>query len=109
VSPGFTLIDTGDLNGDGMIDVILYDPTNGYAATGLSTGTGFNFTAWNGYYSPEFTSVKLGYYTGHTTADLTLYNAHTATGYFGTGTGTGAFNFQSLFWSPGYDTVSPKT
>jgi hypothetical protein len=30
-----------------------------------------------------------------------------AVGYFGTGTGSGAFNTQSLFWSPNYNWVVP--
>ena len=37
-----------------------------------------------------------------------LYNKNTAAAYFGTGTGTGAFNFQSLFWSPNYDSVQAE-
>lgn len=37
-----------------------------------------------------------------------MYNKNNAAAYFGTGTGTGNFTFQSLFWSPGYDYVEPQ-
>ncbi len=37
-----TYVDTLDLNGDGRADVIIYNPTNGAAYTGLSTGNPAN-------------------------------------------------------------------
>jgi hypothetical protein len=40
--------------------------------------------------------------------DVTVYNKNNGAAYFGTGTGTGSFNFQSLFWSPAYDTIEPE-
>jgi Pterin binding enzyme/FG-GAP-like repeat len=92
--------------GDGKADVILYNPTNGNAATGIGTGSGFTFTPF--IFSPGFTSVRLADCTGDGKADLTVYNKVNAAAYFGTGTGTGTFNFQSLFWSPGYDIVAPE-
>jgi hypothetical protein len=39
---------------------------------------------------------------------VTVYNAESAEAYSGTGTGAGDFNFQPLFWSPGYDWVEPR-
>ena len=39
---------------------------------------------------------------------VTLYNARYEITYFGTGDGEGNFTFQSLFWSPGYDSLVPE-
>jgi hypothetical protein len=47
-------------------------------------------------------------YTGDGYSDVTVYNKNNAAAYFGKGTGTGTFGFQSLFWSPGYDYVIPE-
>ena len=59
-------------------------------------------------FSPDFTSVRLADCTADGKADLIVYNKANAAAYFGTGTGSGAFNFQGLFWSPNYDVVEPQ-
>jgi hypothetical protein len=47
---GMSYVDALDLNGDGRADVIIYNPANGTAYTGLSTGNPANpFT-----YAPSF-------------------------------------------------------
>ena len=100
MSPGYNLADLGDLNGDGKMDLIVYNSANGNTATGISDGLGgLTFTPL--LFSPGFTSVRLADYTGDGKADITVYNKNTAAAYFGTGNGAGNFTFQSLFWSPG--------
>jgi hypothetical protein len=36
---GMQLVDVADINGDGKLDVIIYDTTNGASYTGLNTGS----------------------------------------------------------------------
>jgi len=57
--------------------------------------------------SPTSISVLNGASGSALLSTLTI-NDTTATAYFGTGTGAAAFNFQPLFWSPGYNNVVPE-
>jgi hypothetical protein len=103
---GDDFADTGDLNADGITDLLLYNSAFGSAATGISNGNSFVFTPL--FFSPGFTSVYLADYSGNSKADVTLYNKLMWIGYFGTGNGAGNFTFQPLFWGPGFDTVVPQ-
>ena len=40
--PGFSTVDALDLNGDGNIDVVIYNTSNAAAYTGISTGNPAN-------------------------------------------------------------------
>ena len=99
---------SGDLNGDGKADLILYNSSTGGAFTGIGNGSGGFSTITPLTLSSGFTSVRLADYSGNGLAGVTLYNNATTTAFFGTGTGTGTFNFQSLSWSAGYNNVVPE-
>ena len=40
--PGYDTVDALDLNGDGKIDIVIYNSTNGASYTGISSGNAAN-------------------------------------------------------------------
>ena len=61
MSPAYDLADIGDLNGDGKLDLIVYNSSNGNTATGISDGAG-GFTFMPLLFTSGFTSMRLADY-----------------------------------------------
>jgi hypothetical protein len=103
-SPRYTVVETGDINGDGKTDVLLFKP--GSLDIGLSDGKGgFTYTHYLVFQS-EITA-KLVDLNGDGKADLLMYDGD----YFiaGVSNGDGTFAFTTIYpfyGSPFYGTPS---
>ncbi len=104
---GYDEIALGDIKGDGKTDVALYDSASGLLYTGLSNGAGsFAFTEQTDAEAKGYTFVGFCNCTGNGKADLIVYNASPkAKKFIGLSSGDGAFRFQSLHWSSGYNNI----
>jgi hypothetical protein len=124
-TPGFDILRTGDFNGDGKADLILYNSHTGIAYIGFGNGDGktdvalYNSTTGTLYtgisngdgtfnyqyhlVSMEFTFVALADFEGTGKAGLLLYNSQNGLSFLGVGDGTGNFTFNPLSISPGYN------
>lgn len=101
---GFDRASTGDLNGDGMADVLLYNSTSGAMVSALSTGTNFTFSTQTR--SSGYSSVLLFDCNGDGKADVMLYDKlQHATTYLGMGRGDGTFAMTSMSMSGGNDNM----
>src|SRR5437660_2196986 len=61
-SPGYDIVETGDINGDGRTDFALYTSSTGTLYTGISNGDG-TFTYQYHLVSRGFTAVRLAPFT----------------------------------------------
>jgi hypothetical protein len=95
-------VETGDLNGDGKTDVVLYNSRTGTMYAGISKGDGtFTYVFINS--SPHFTYIRLADFTGDGNADLFFYRAGDGAKYLAVGDGTGVFTIIDAFSiDPGY-------
>jgi aryl-phospho-beta-D-glucosidase BglC (GH1 family) len=94
-----------DFNGDGKVDLFIYDPATGNAYTALSVGSG-GFTYIYTPATPGFDTIRYGDMNGDGKTDLIVYNSSTALGYTLLSNGTGTFTGVSLFWGPGFHRVA---
>jgi hypothetical protein len=104
--PHFTILRSGDFNGDGKADLILYDysGTNPYAYIGMGKGDGtFNFQSL--FWSVGYFNVETGDLDGDGKTDIVLYNNNVGTMYTGISNGNGTFTYKYTLVSPNYDTV----
>ena len=91
-SPGYDNVETGDLNGDGLTDVVLH-MTDGTMYTGISNGDG-TFQYFYRLVSPGYTNMLVSDFTGDGLADVFLYRRADGLAFLGASNGGGNFNFQ---------------
>jgi hypothetical protein len=94
-TPGFDTIRSGDFNGDGKADLVVYNSTNALAYIGFGNGNGdgtFNFQSL--FWSPLYNIVETGDINGDGKTDVALYNSTTGTLYTGISNGDGTFSYQ---------------
>jgi hypothetical protein len=102
---GFDTVRTGDFNGDGKADVILYNSSTGSASIGLGDGSGFYAAFQSLSWSPGYDVVETGDLNGDGLTDVVLYNNTTGTMYTGLSNGDGTFNYVYTFAGIGYTYV----
>jgi hypothetical protein len=94
LGPGFDQIATGDLNGDGLTDLVIYRSSDGTCYTAISNGDGtFHY---------QYTVVSIGYiktvvadFNGDGMADVFFLDPVGAEMGLGLSNGTGGFTFTS--------------
>ena len=93
-----------DFAGNGLSGALLYDPSMASPTPLSATATVHTSTSPISSLPPSTLSVPaISTATARPTSSCTTRRRPAA--YIGFGNGDGTFNFQSLFWSPGYDTV----
>jgi sugar lactone lactonase YvrE len=93
-SPGYDSVATGDLNGDGLTDVVLR-MNDGTAYTGLSNGNG-TFTYKYRLVSPGYTHMFVADFSGDGLADVFLYRNTDGLAHLGVSNGAGDFTFHAV-------------
>jgi len=91
-SAGFDILRTGDFNGDGKADLILYNSKTGEASMGLGNGDG-TFSFQSLFWSPGYDFVETGDLDGDGKTDVILYNSSTGTTYTGISQGNGTLTY----------------
>ena len=77
-TPGFNILRTGDFNGDGKADLIVYNSQTRSRYIGFGKGDGtFNFQSL--FWSPGYDTVVTGDINGDGKTDVALYNSTTGT------------------------------
>ena len=102
-SPGYDSVATGDLNGDGLTDVVLR-MNDGTAYTGLSNGNG-TFTYRYRLVSPGYTHMFVADFSGDGRADLLLYRNTDGLAHLGISDGSGDFTFVNVAIDAAFDHV----
>ena len=106
-SANYNFVVSGDLNGDGRTDVVLYNSSTGtmYACLANSSGQ-FPPCTYN-YVSTGYTKALVADFNGDGKADILLYRASDAWCWLGLSNGDGTFTFQRVTSLPaGLDTAT---
>lgn len=98
------LLSTGDFNGDGLTDIVLYNGS-GNTWVGLSTGHSFQWGVWsqNGFASDSDQAFRTGDFNGDGLTDVVFYY-HNGTTWVGLSNGS---SFQYSQWSSSAFSTAP--
>ena len=99
-TPQFNILRTGDYNGDGKADMIVYNSQTALAYIGMSVGDG-TFAFQSLFWSPGYDYVEPQDINGDGKVDVLLYNSVTGTEYTGLSNANGTFSYTYQYWGIG--------
>ena len=99
-SPGFTAFKIGDVNGDGIPDLVLYNNLNANGYLLLGDGKGNFPTGYSLFFGPGMDFVDLRDFNGDGKQDVIIYRSADGTSFTGISNGIG-FNYTYNYFGPG--------